>query len=738
MQPPIIELTGSHPSHGFIEGNMSRWPYPGIRTRIIGPFLAVILLVAGIGVFTVTRLVAGSIQERFSNQLADSASAASNSIVEIERQQLSTLRLLVFTEGVPDALSSKDTSLLEQYLRPVVANAGIDDVIVFDGTGQGIFQLQRVENETGTQYLSLTPPPLKDWQSVERIISASTDSLGDKFVDVIGRAPNGMLYVSAPVVDKSDHVIGGISVGLTTSRIARRVSAQSLSAVTLFAMDGRVLGSTFQVAPDTLALSSERMAALRSAMQTITPLEQMLLDNVPYQALYAPLEVRSQRVGLLAVALPSNFIVERSSTSRDVFGVLFSGLFVSVAVLGLGTARTITGPVGRLVNTTRAIREGDLSRRVELRTPDELGELGVSFDHMTDQLVQRNIEINALYHQQVQETARRDAVLSSISDAVIVQDLDGKTILQNPTADRLIEALQHNPDQSLDFAALCQWPADLVQPRTMSFAGRFFSVLATPVCLESGDLLGHVIVFRDITAIVEAENLKDEMIMQMSHELRTPLTAARGYVDLAKMLGPSAMNQQASEFIGVAANNLTTLERMVNQVIDVSSLISNRFTLNFITFDLARMLHEQVAAWKPMMDERELTLSLLTAPPSLQIEADSHWIAQVTNHLIRNAHSYTLPGGSIDIRATMSDTGVSIVVTDDGAGIGPDEIDHVFDRMFRGRAAEAGPTDARGLGLGLYVSKQIVEAHHGTIRLDSELGKGTTVTIDLPLKQGNR
>src|SRR5206468_10879427 len=114
---------------------MRRWPYPGIRARIIAPFLLVVILIAGIGVFTVTRLVAGSIQERFSNQLADSASAASNSIVEIERQQLSTLRLMVFTEGLPDALSKKDIASLEQYLRPVATNAGIDDVIVFDNTG---------------------------------------------------------------------------------------------------------------------------------------------------------------------------------------------------------------------------------------------------------------------------------------------------------------------------------------------------------------------------------------------------------------------------------------------------------------------------------------------------------------------------------------------------------------------------------------------------------------------------
>src|SRR5262245_27310728 len=100
--------------------------YPGINTRIIAPFLFVIIVIAGVGGFIMTRLVAGSIQERFANQLIDSAYAASNSIVDIERQQIATLRLMVFTEGVGDAIFTKDISSLDKWLRPVTANAQID------------------------------------------------------------------------------------------------------------------------------------------------------------------------------------------------------------------------------------------------------------------------------------------------------------------------------------------------------------------------------------------------------------------------------------------------------------------------------------------------------------------------------------------------------------------------------------------------------------------------------------
>src|SRR5260221_14401429 len=106
---------------------MNRVPYPGISARIIGPFLLVIIMIAGIGVFTVTRLVAGTIQERFSNQLADSASAASNSVIDIERQQLAPFRLMSFTKDEPAPIMNDDVDPLELWFSPIAANAAVDE-----------------------------------------------------------------------------------------------------------------------------------------------------------------------------------------------------------------------------------------------------------------------------------------------------------------------------------------------------------------------------------------------------------------------------------------------------------------------------------------------------------------------------------------------------------------------------------------------------------------------------------
>jgi two-component system sensor histidine kinase VicK len=411
-------------------------------------------------------------------------------------------------------------------------------------------------------------------------------------------------------------------------------------------------------------------------------------------------------------------------------------MFAGVAVLGLFIARSITKPVARLVDTTRAIRDGDLTRRVNLKTPDELGELGVSFDHMTDQLIARNQEINKLYLEQLEEAARREAILVSIGDAVIVLNPQGETILRNYAASQMIDQAVRRPQAKRQLTTLFQNLGALLEPEIIDIMEKSYSVQATPVNTPSGDMLGHVIVFRDITEIIEAERAKDEMILQLSHELRTPMTTARGYVELAKFTEGKNMSAQGNTFLANATEGLTTLERMLNQVIDVSTILTNRFSVSIEKINLCDVLRERYEYWLPIVARRNQTLSLNMLPDNQScIEGDRIRIAEVLDHLLRNAYSYTLTDGWIGIQMERKSGQLAFSVIDSGVGIDKDEINRVFERLYRGRSAEAGPTDARGLGLGLYLAKAIVEQHHGTIEIESQPGVGTVVTVRLPLQQ---
>ncbi|MCC6613921.1 MAG: HAMP domain-containing protein [Anaerolineae bacterium] len=703
--------------------------YPRVRARVITPFLLAIILIAGVGVFTVTRLVAGSLQERINNQLIDSANAASSAVVDTETQMLATLRAMVFTQGVASAITASDTEQLDTLLRPLLANAALDDFNLYLPDGSGLLRLRRVArpDTPGLTYDPVPPLDVRSWSGAMRVVRPAADQLGDKFADLL-TLPEGMtLFISAPVIDENHSVVGGISVGLRTSRLAEQVGAQSLSSVAFLDQDGHVIGSTFRSVDDALLVldPADTTAILDSVVATSPTIEKTLAD-IPYQLLYAPLKLRSQPVGLLLVGLPTNYVVERVSVSRDLTALIFSALFVVVALVGMVVARTIVNPVSRLAETARAIMNGDMTRRVGLKLPDELGDLSQSFDHMTDELVKRNREVEQLYVIQREIAAQREAVLANIRDAVVVQNLRGEVELSNQAAQQLMNYAVHSDDEHNLQTLLAQAQSD-APPETVEMANQFFRVVAAPVRKPDGEVLGRVTVLNDITAMVQAERLKDELILQMSHELRTPLAALRGNIDLIRMLEQNSLSPRAAGFFQKSVDYLGSLERLINEVIDVSSMLAGRFELHIAPMDLVSVLQEAADEWQGRMAARELSFEISLPPGEMPIDGDCTRLREVFDHILRNACSYTLPGGEVHLQMTRDDDGFYVDVEDTGVGIYPEEIERVFERMYRGTAADAGPTDSRGMGLGLYLSKHIVELHGGTIHITSEPEVGTSV-----------
>ncbi len=711
--------------------------YPGIGARITFPFLLATVVVAGIGVFIVTRLVAGSIQERINNQLGESATAATNTVEEIERQHLSILRSIAFTEGMDEAITSKNSAEIDQLLRPIAFNTGVEEIIVFDAQGNGLVYLSRA-NSFMVEYQLLESPILTTRAGIQRVIRGEVDALGDKHIDIIAQDEETIFYFNAPIMNSERQLVGGVSVGVTSNQLILRIREQALSSINLYLSDGQVIDTTFRNLPETeLLLTAEQTTQISSRFDSDKekyPTEEIVLNQETFQAMYVPFEIRDSQIGLLSVVLPKSFIADKISTSRDYLALLFSGLFMGIALLGIVVSRTISHPVKRLVNTTRAIREGDLSRRVGLRLPDELGELSVSFDHMTDQLVQRNQEISHLYHQQIQETARREAVLTSISDALIVLNSAKNFTLLNQAAEMLIKNCERDNDAYFRFTQLCHHPEDLLQPQTIHFGSQVYSVLATPVTMPSEELLGHVIVFRDITALIEAEHLKDEIILQLSHELRTPLASAKGYIDLVYMLKKGQLDAQGYEFVGNTRDHLGILERMINQVIDVSTMIAGDFRVEIESFELSEVIRKAIDENMRDIEKRGHQIMTFLPGNKLWMKGDKTRLFQVMDHLLRNAHSYTPKGGLIEVNVKLRDEHVYVSVHDNGVGIDTDELEKVFECMYRGRSADAGPTDSRGLGLGLYITQQVIEAHGGCVSLRSKPNYGTTVTLELPMR----
>lgn len=710
--------------------------YPRVNTRITAPFLLITVVVAGLGVFIVTQLVSSSIAERLNNQLLNSTRAATNAMVEIENRQLSSLRAIVFTDGIPEAISSNDVETIAERLAPLVLNNELDNVLIFDSAGTPIYN---IGYESFTSILVTEPVPDNlEISGIERVLEIDSDVLGDKFVDVVAIDNDYMFYISAAVVNDDNFIVGAVAIGIRASNVLRRLTEQALANLIIYGEDGIVLATSIRVESEALFLSDAEQVSLWNEVQIASPFRELVLNDIPYRTLYSAFDVRSEQVGLLAVALPTDFVVEQIGVSRNAFIALFGGLFILVIAIGVYVTRSIVSPINRLVDTTRAIQEGDLSRRVGLSQPDEIGELSLSFDNMTERLVARNEQVEDLYSKQVEETARRDAILASITDAVIVRGQRGEVLMMNPAARALVDELREYPDILRQFMGFQWQPGRKTEAQQISFEDKHFSVVATPVYTGEDRVLGQIIVYRDISRLIETEKLKDEMVLQLSHELRTPLSSVRGYVELLNLVNGQSLDRQSKDFIDKAMEQLVILERMVNQVIDVSALIAEDIELEIEIFDIAEVLDEVLDVHQPVTRERLQRLSVNRPQTAVLIDGDPQHIHDVIDHILRNAINYTPEAGHISVSLDYVDSQfIEIVVIDNGSGITDDEIDLVFERLYRGSSADAGITDTRGLGLGLFMSREIILAHNGRIGIESQQNKGTIVTIELPIKHGS-
>jgi len=286
-----------------------------------------------------------------------------------------------------------------------------------------------------------------------------------------------------------------------------------------------------------------------------------------------------------------------------------------------------------------------------------------------------------------------------------------------------------------------------------TYSGRadtWASTTKMPLRDERGRIIGTFGISRDITAQIRAENaladqalqltsqnealrkldqLKDEFIGLVSHELRTPLTSIIGY---AEMLSEDRLGRQdADRLVGVIERNAQRLLRLVGDLLILSRIQSGKMAMEFSTTDLAGIASNATEEMRPEAQRKHIDLALsATAVPGFA--GDPTRIAQLLGNLISNAVKFTPDGGRVEVRLGMEGDQAVIAVTDTGMGIPAADRERIFDRFFRTENAtrQAIP----GTGLGLTITKAIVEAHNGTITVDSGEGRGSTFKIYLPLR----
>ena len=258
---------------------------------------------------------------------------------------------------------------------------------------------------------------------------------------------------------------------------------------------------------------------------------------------------------------------------------------------------------------------------------------------------------------------------------------------------------------------------------------RAFSVAAKPMTDDDGDFDGTVVSFTDITELQLALTAKDDFLSSVSHEFRTPLTSIIGYLEIA--LQPSEqLSTDMERYLQVARRNALRLERLVEDLLAISA---GKFRIKPIEFDLGALLAQSVASVSPRAQAVRVAVTN-RAPTELTVYADPVRIGQTVDNLLDNAVKYNRPGGTVKVDAAVQDGQLTLSVTDTGIGIEDDEVAQVFDRFFRSPAVRI--STVTGVGLGLLITRSIVQEHGGTISVASALGIGSTFTVCIPMSRG--
>jgi len=410
---------------------------------------------------------------------------------------------------------------------------------------------------------------------------------------------------------------------------------------------------------------------------------------------------------------------------------------VAVA-MGLLISRRMTRALNEMQGLAHRMAEGHFDRKAPVAGEDEVAELGRALNLMAARLKEKIEDLE-------REQGKVAAILDRMVEGVIAIDSQGRILLMNPGA-RAIFDFRRDPVEGRPLAELIRQKEifDLVEACRACRPGescrreveigppinRILEAHALPVHFgpdRTGS--GSLLVLHDITALRRLEQVRTEFVANVSHELRNPLTAIKGYLETL-LDGALDEPSTARRFLEIAHTHADRLGRLVDDLLQLSDIETGRVVLAPAPLVLRDVARDVSAVFANQASRKRLIL-LHRVPPDLRARADRDRLVQILVNLVDNAVKYTPEGGQVTLGAAPGASGfVEVRVADTGIGIPSTDLPRITERFYR--VDKARSRELGGTGLGLAIVKHLVQAHGGELRIDSELGKGTTVRFTLP------
>lgn len=427
-----------------------------------------------------------------------------------------------------------------------------------------------------------------------------------------------------------------------------------------------------------------------------------------------------------------NELLLKSILTSIVIGIIFA---ISI---GYWYVEKIASPIKRITAASKLISMGQLDKRVDISTKDEIEELANNFNNMASKLSKMITEIN-------DNNVKLNAILTSMTDGILAIDNDNRIILLNPAIQRMLEIPsgdiigKHLSEVliSSDLHDLISDTAENSKIQEIEFTSKdderkIVKIYTNMIQDSRNDLSQHIgvlMVVQDVTEIRKLEKLRTEFVINASHELKTPLTSISGFIETLK-LGAANDKKYRDRFLNIIEEETNRLGRLVNAMLTLSDIENAKNMLKNESIDVFNTVREVIYMFKPIAYKKKINLRM-DVEQNLKISVyNKDWFKQIIINLVDNAIKYTPDNGQVKIIAYNKDDSIHIIIKDNGLGIPKEDIPRLFERFYRvdkTRSRKLG-----GVGLGLAIVKHIVMSYGGNIEVRSKKGKGSEFIIEIP------
>ncbi|WP_391205988.1 cell wall metabolism sensor histidine kinase WalK [Psychrobacillus sp. L4] len=477
---------------------------------------------------------------------------------------------------------------------------------------------------------------------------------------------------------------------------------------------------------------------VRRSIMAETAFDNISLDQETRKRIWilaTPIVSKGEVIGSLYIESNiENVFVQMNEINQILAGGTAVALAITI-VLGILIAQTITRPISDMRKQAQAMAKGNFSRKVRVYGDDEIGQLAIAFNHLTNRLQEAQSTTEA-------ERRKLASVLTNMTDGVIATDRKGRVILINDPALQFLriprEMVLNRPIISVLGIDMAQSFEDLIHSKesmTLDFSTQerpfILRVNFSVIQKETGFVNGFIAVLHDNTEQEKIDMERREFVANVSHELRTPLTTMSSYLE-ALADGAWKDEEIAPSFLQVTQTETQRMIRLVNDLLQLSKMDSRDYELTRDVVNFNQFFNRIIDRFE-LSKSQNVTFHRILPDVPYYVEIDTDKLTQVIDNIISNALKYSPDGGNIRFGIVGKDQELKVMISDDGMGIPSENVERIFDRFYRVDRARA--RSMGGTGLGLAIAREMIEAHGGSIWAESEEGLGTTVFFTLNIEQ---